>query len=135
MRSRHLALSVLLCLTILAACGGEDEPTAPSESMIGKWVGTYSLEGDPDTSDYTFFFAGGDSTIGVIDGLGEEGDIEAAGSWTVVGDTVFTTYTYDGGGSTYNTRAVLNSSRTRMTGIWGLDPNDSDGGTFTLRQQ
>lgn len=114
------------------ACGGDDA-TAPSATVVGKWVGKYGAGVLTPSSDYTFFFAA-DSTVGVIDGLGDEVDVEAHGTWTVVGDTVRTTYTYNSGG-TYSTEAVLNQSRTRMTGTWGPNASVTGGGTFNVKQQ
>jgi hypothetical protein len=131
-RLGFIALAVVVVGGV--ACGGDDDPTGPpSETVVGKWVGAYGNEDAKPANDYTFFFAD-DSTVGVIDGLGEEADVEAHGTWTVVGDTVRTTYTYDSGG-TYSTEAVLTKSRTRMTGTWGEDPSVTDGGKLTLKQQ
>jgi hypothetical protein len=126
----------MLCAAALTsvACGDDKTVTEPSASIAGKWVGMYGGDVNSETADYTFFFDATDSTVGVIDGLGEEADIMATGVWTVVGDTVFTDYTYDAG-SQFLTKAVLNRSRTGMKGTWGAAPSTSDGGTFSLTQE
>lgn len=129
-------MSLMFCAAVVTtiACGDNDNTTEPSATIVGKWVGHYGGDEANETSDYTFFFRG-DSTVGVIDGLGEEADIEAEGTWTVRGDTVFTDYAYTDGGAEYVTLGLLNKSRTQQKGIWNDAPNPVGGGTFTIKQQ
>ncbi|HWA15174.1 MAG TPA: hypothetical protein VG817_01990 [Gemmatimonadales bacterium] len=96
---RHLAtLSLCILAIATAGCGDDDNSNAPNKDIIGKWVGHYGLDVNNEENDYTFFFRA-DSSVGVIDGLGDEADIGAEGTWTARGDSVFTEYTYLDGGS------------------------------------
>jgi hypothetical protein len=127
---RTLIASALVAGALAMGCGDGTSPSNPA--IVGKWVGMYGSDTTTPSNDYTFLVHA-NSTIGVIDGLGNTA--EASGTWSRVGDTVSATYTYFSDSSTYSIRGVLNAGEDTLIGTWGADTSVTDGGNFFVVKQ
>lgn len=126
---RIVSLALALAVISLAACG-ETEPSGPD--LVGTWVGSYGGLGGGAGVQFALLLAA-DGELGVIDGPGFTP--EAAGTWSLTGNIVTGTWTYDVGGETRSFSGVLSGNDDELEGTWGEGSNTSGAGTFEVHKQ
>ncbi|MEQ1834594.1 MAG: hypothetical protein ABL977_16230 [Candidatus Eisenbacteria bacterium] len=130
---------MLACLTgvLLSSCGKDDNPTAPTAAapgISGLWIGKYGSATAYPSSGYSFYYRA-DGSVRVYDGADTAAASKAEGTYTLVGSTVASTYTYLGGGSTFSTTATVNTQFTFIEGTWGPGSTPSGSGLYFVVKQ
>jgi len=135
MKFRTLAILFLSASTILLSSAKEFRPAVTTFSMQGLWIGTYSVNGQPELGERYFSFdIKADGTI-IMEGMAENVTSMATGTWTMNGKDFSASYIVTRGlkshiGMKQKVWATFDNSG-KLTGLWS-NVNTSTEGTFTL---
>jgi hypothetical protein len=116
-----MLLGSALLLTTACSKKNSDNPTPPSTPAIeGYWVGKHLNTIGFDEKISMLFKPGGVLRVYAIDNNIDTAALpalaKATGEWTMVGNTITTSYKVSV--STITTNMVLNAANTKMTGTW-----------------
>jgi hypothetical protein len=126
------ALAIVVFSTLLFSCKKADPAPAISPAE-GSWVGKYGTGNAIPTYYYAFQFnAGGTMSVKANDAILPS---TASGTWTISGDSIRSTYTYTNAGGTFSMIAKYDGQSNIISGTWGSDNNNNNGGTFTITRQ
>ena len=131
------ALQIILILvigsTMFTACKKDDTATPHGPATIeGKWVGKYGYDND----DPVYYYCFNVKADGTIQELNSSQKVLGSGTWELNGDVFTSTVTWNPPyHSTFITTATFDANNGKLTGIWGYDPSDSDGGTWFMDKQ
>ena len=123
---------IALGLLVFAACKKSETPAV--YNIDGLWMGHYG-NGDSGVIDMYYSFAikpGGLITVEADDSVSPG---TAHGTWTLVGDSFKTTYSYINSGPTYSAVAKFDKNAATLNGTWGSGTNNSGGGRFHMDLQ
>jgi len=132
MKKQFVFAVAIAALSALFSCKKTDpKPTiSPAE---GNWVGKYGSGNAVPTYYYAFQFnAGGTMSVKANDAILPS---TATGTWTISGDSIRSTYTYTNAGGTFSMIGKYDGHTNIISGTWGSDNNNKDGGTFTITRQ
>jgi len=135
MKFRILALLFLSASAILLTSSKEFRPCVTTFQMQGLWIGTYSVNGQPELGERYFSFdIKPDGTI-ITEGMAENVTSLATGTWTMSGKDFSASYQVIRGlssniGTKQKASATFDNSG-KLTGVWS-NVNTSTEGTFTL---
>lgn len=116
-----------------------DKAAAPSIPVSGVWIGYYTVTNDP-TQYYLSFDlkTDGDPNLGIVNVYDAEGNASqvGTGSFTLTDKTLDIVFTYTGNSTQLAYTAQYDSSTgTISNGTWGLKPNKTGGGTWSMTKQ
>src|SRR4030095_16255711 len=131
MKMFKLFLFLLVSTTVFFACSKEDEGT-PTDTVEGLWIVTYGFGNDsPD-----IFFSFNIKPGGVIEELNKSKGVKGSGTWQLVGDQFTASYQWGAPYFTaYSVSATFNKAHGKLSGYWGWDDNDSDGGKWEMEKE
>ena len=125
-----LMMFLLLSSSVFFACQKEDEGT-PTDTVEGLWIGNYGFGSDnPD-----IFFSFNIKAGGVIEELNKNKGVKGSGSWQLEGDDFTATYQWGAPYfTTYTVSATFDKAHGKLSGYWGYDDSDSDGGKWNMEK-
>lgn len=126
-------LVLLVASTMFVACSKEDNNNNQGPVTItGKWVGKYGYDSE-DPSHYYCFNIKSD---GSFQELNKSGAVLGTGTWDLTGDVFTATVTWDPPySSTFMMTATFDANDARLSGVWGYQPSDSDGGEWYMNKE
>ena len=132
---KNLIIVTLMLASVLQAvsCGKSDNPPPSGTSPEGKWAGNQNNGiGGP-----VFYFElnlNANAVIEVRANSTTTPDI-ANGTWSLVGDSVRSTYTFAGTGATYSLAGKYSATSNVMNGTIGLETSTTGAGVFSVTKQ
>jgi hypothetical protein len=107
-------------------------PASTSQTVAGKWVGTYGFGNDAPT----IYFAFNIKANGTIEELNKSGQSKGSGTWSLNGNAFTAKYTWVAPYNTvFSVAATYNAATKKLTGTWGYDNSSTDGGLWEQTQQ
>jgi hypothetical protein len=96
----------------------------------GIWMGSFNTGAGTSDFDYLMVFEeSGKVSVAAYATL--YGSAPASGTYTIIGNTIIGSYTYLWG-STFSFKADMIYANAAISGTWGYDSNNNNGGNFTL---
>jgi len=126
-------MAALVVATTFMSCSKDDDP-APSNPYAGNYKGKYGNDNDvPGWYYYNQLKSNG--TV-YEEGGNELSPNKGNGTWSINGTTFTSKVTYYQGSSlTYSMTGTYDPVLKKITGTWGYDNSNTDGGTFYLVKQ
>ena len=123
---------IALGLLVFAACKKSETPAV--YNIDGLWMGHYG-NGDSGVIDRYYAFAIKPCGLITVEADDSVSPGTAHGTWTLVGDSFKTTYSYINSGPTYSAVAKFDKNVATLNGTWGPGTNNSGGGRFHMDLQ
>jgi hypothetical protein len=128
--------AVTLMLFQMTSCKKADAQTANTYPIQGLWIGTYTVNGDPNhVSQYYSFVVKPDGTM-IQDGKDGNQQAISIGTWSLTGTSFschFTSiYGVSGVGVIEDATATWDNSGKLNAGVWSNPPPGTGSGTFTM---
>jgi hypothetical protein len=127
-------LALLIVPTLFVACKKDSGSPAPvpTNSIEGVWQGKYGYGNEAPSISYIFNIKPG----GVIEELNASGNSKGSGTWTLVGTTFTAKYQWKAPLLTiFSVTSTFDKSTSKLTGLWGYDNNNSNGGKWTMTKK
>ena len=130
---KSIPLLMLAVFTFVSCKKDNDIPAPATVAIEGLYAGKYGFDNEiPDTDQKYKIKAGGIFQEISI----HNGSVVGQGSWLLNGSTLTATYTmvfspY----SKYSISATFNASTNKLTGTWGSDNSNTDGGKIDMTKQ
>ena len=124
---KQLLLATLLVVSLLAC--KKDKVSA--NGISGTWEGKWGDVGQTPTNFIKFSI----NSNGTLTRLNQQGQTIATGTWSLNGVEFTGTYTHTSDGQTHKMAGFYTDFNGEITGTWGYNPSQADGGTLDLKKQ
>ena len=133
MKKTFLIPAIAIFTLVMFSCKKENV-SDPAVTLNGtEWTGNYGYHHGAQTDYFKFQFKSSDSVI--VYSTNAANPYIGRGLWTISGDSIRATFTYDVLLQVYKFAAKYPGSSTQMLGVW-TDPTDAaNWGDFTLIKQ
>jgi hypothetical protein len=122
----------LIVSTVFLSCKKDNTGATASKSLQGKWVGTYGFGNETPHVFYSFNI----KASGVIEELSQAGNSKGSGTWNLNGNSFTATYQWKSPMNTvYSVVAIYDPATGKLTGTWGYDNNNTNGGLWEQSRQ
>jgi hypothetical protein len=126
-------LALALVSTVFFSCKKDSisEPTQPTATFEGKWVGHYDYGDNGQKYYFCLYFKSG----GVIEEYSSSGKLLGSGTWKMDTNKIITAeWVWPSSSKKYFIVAAYYPSDKQILGDWGYSKNAVDGGTFELEK-
>ena len=135
MKAVKLSLLALCSLTTLfVSCSKDNDstPPVPTDSIEGVWQGKYGYDNESPSINYIFNIKPG----GVIEELNSSGASKGSGTWTLSGTEFTAHYQWKAPLLTvFTVKATFDKSTSKLTGTWGYNNSNNNGGKWTMTRK
>lgn len=130
MKISRIILVSAIALTGLISCSKDkDKPSKQSETIEGRWEGTYVNQ----ASGNSFYYSLNIKAGGVIEELNASGQKLGQGTWEMENNILTAHYKWTSG-SEYSIIAAFYKETGKLLGDWGYGNSATNGGTWQMQK-